>query len=118
MVTFSSSTSAPSLCSALAIADSSTFLNSSAAFLLLNASRLSARSTGSPRTWSATRRPFCAELRAYLNVAAVHRERQADHLRQHRGTARPGLDGLAAVGGHRLLHLFEEVKIDEGTFFN
>src|SRR2546428_13586428 len=61
--TLSSSTSAPSLCSALAIADSSTFLMMCAPFFGLKASRLSAFSTGSPRIWSATSRPFWADSR-------------------------------------------------------
>src|SRR5437899_548613 len=69
--TFSSSTSAPSLCSALAIADSSTFLMMCAPFFGLKASRLRAFSTGSPRTWSATSRPFWAESRTPYSVARV-----------------------------------------------
>src|SRR5258705_12428775 len=71
VLTFNSSTSAPSLCSALAIADSSTFLMMSAPFFGLKASRLSAFSTGSPRTWSATSRPFWAESRTPYSVARV-----------------------------------------------
>src|SRR6266446_4494210 len=69
--TLSSSTSAPSLCSALAIADSSTFLMMCAPFFGLKASRLSAFSTGSPRIWSATSRPFWAERRTPYSVARV-----------------------------------------------
>src|SRR5690554_4644175 len=69
--TLKSSTSAPSLCSALAIADSSTFLIISAAFLLLKVSRLSASSTFFPRIWSATKRAFWAEMRAPDNFAAT-----------------------------------------------
>src|SRR5207245_10690876 len=69
--TFSSSTSPPSLCSALAIADSSTFLMMCAPFFGLKASRLRAFSTGSPRTWSATSRPFWAESRTPYSVARV-----------------------------------------------
>src|SRR6266705_2296012 len=55
--TFSSSTSAPSLCSALAIADSSTFLMMCAPFFGLKASRLRAFSTGGPRRRRSSRRP-------------------------------------------------------------
>src|SRR6267142_2222404 len=69
--TLSSSMSAPSLCSALAIADSSTFLMIFAPFFGLKASRLSAFSTGRPRIWSATSRPFWAERRTPHNVARV-----------------------------------------------
>src|SRR5882672_10620038 len=69
--TFNSSTSAPSLCSALAIADSSTFLMICAPFFGLKASRLSAFSTGRPRIWSATSRPFWAESRTPYSVARV-----------------------------------------------
>src|SRR5450432_136844 len=71
VLTFSSSMSAPSLCSAFAIADSSTFLMIRAPFFGLNASTLNARSTGNPRIWSATRRPFWAERRTPRNVAVV-----------------------------------------------
>src|SRR5215471_12472011 len=63
--------SAPSLCSALAIADSSTLRMIRAPFFGLNASRLSALSTGSPRIWSATSLPFWAERRTPRSVAVV-----------------------------------------------
>src|SRR5512135_519824 len=69
--TLSSSMSAPSLCSALAIADSSTFFRIRAPFFGLNARMLSARSTGSPRIWSATSRPFWADRRTPRSVAVV-----------------------------------------------
>src|SRR4029077_3777152 len=69
--TRSSSTSAPSLCSALAIADSSTFLMITAPFFGLNARTLSALSTGRPRIWSATSRPFWAERRTPRRIALV-----------------------------------------------
>src|SRR4030095_1248725 len=63
--------SAPSLCSAFAIADSSTFFRMRAPFFGLNASRLSAWSTGIPRIWSATSRPFWADRRTPRSVAVV-----------------------------------------------
>src|SRR6478672_12025725 len=69
--TLSSSTSAPSLCSALAMADSSTFLMMTAPFFGLKARMLSAWSTGRPRIWSATSRPFCADSRTPLRIALV-----------------------------------------------
>ena len=59
--TFSSSMSAPLLCSAFAIALSSTFLMTFAAFFGVNARMLSAAAIGRPRTRSATSRPFWAE---------------------------------------------------------
>src|SRR5690606_37844961 len=65
----SSSMSAPALFSALAMADSTSFLISAAAFLSENLSRLTARSAGRPRTWSATRRAFCGEMRAVRSTA-------------------------------------------------
>src|SRR3546814_8117817 len=68
-VTFSSSTSAPWLFSALAIADSTTLRIMWAAFLSENFSRLTARSADSPRTWSATRRAFWGEMRAVRRIA-------------------------------------------------
>ena len=67
--TRSSSISAPSLCSAFAIADSSTFLSIDAALRLPKLSCSTARSTGKPRTWSATSLAFREDRRAYRNVA-------------------------------------------------
>src|SRR5690242_7713801 len=64
-----SSTSAPWLFSALAIADSTTFRIMAAAFLSENFRRLTARSAERPRTWSATRRAFWAEMRALRRMA-------------------------------------------------
>src|SRR5690606_38999103 len=69
VVTDSSSTSAPWLFSALAMADSTTLRIMWAAFLSENRSRLTARSAGRPRTWSATRRAFWAEMRAVRRIA-------------------------------------------------
>src|SRR6478736_4941341 len=69
--TFSSSMSAPSLCSALAIADSSTPLMILAPFFGLNARTLSALSTARPRIWSATSRPFWADRRTPRRMAEV-----------------------------------------------
>src|SRR3990167_8739429 len=71
VATLSSSTSAPSLCSALAMADSSTLRTCPAAFLGLNWSSSRARATGIPRIWSATRRPFCADTRTYFRMAVA-----------------------------------------------
>src|SRR3989344_2302743 len=71
VATLSSSTSAPSLCSALAMADSSTLRTCAAAFLGLNWSSSRARATGRPRTWSATKRPFCADNRTYFRMAVA-----------------------------------------------
>src|SRR3974390_3505562 len=61
--TLSSSMSAPSLCSAFAIADSSAFLMMPAARLLVKLRMLSAWSTFLPRTRAATSRPLSAERR-------------------------------------------------------
>src|SRR5690606_12695425 len=69
VVTDSSSTSAPWLFSALAIADSTTLRIRWAAFLSEKRSRLTAFSADSPRTWSATRRAFCGEMRAVRRTA-------------------------------------------------
>ena len=41
------------------------------AFLLLNVSTFMARSTDKPLIWSATKRIFCGDVRAYFNVAVV-----------------------------------------------
>ena len=51
------------------VAESSTFLMRCAAFLSLNCRRFVARATSRPRTWSATRRAFCAEMRAPRRMA-------------------------------------------------
>src|SRR5579859_5655616 len=69
--TLRSSTSAPLLCSALAMADSSTLRSSLAARLVLNSSTFRASPTLLPRIWSATRRAFCEAMRAYLCFAAT-----------------------------------------------
>src|SRR5882672_7837736 len=69
--TFSASMSAPSLCSALAIADSSSFLISAAPAFGEKVRMLIAWSTFLPRTRSATRRPFCAERWAPRKDALV-----------------------------------------------
>src|SRR3546814_13482680 len=61
--------SAPWLFSALAMADSTTLRIIEAAFLSENFSRLTARSADRPRTWSATRRAFWAEMRALRRTA-------------------------------------------------
>src|SRR5687768_1857192 len=68
-VTFSSSMSAPSLCSALAIADSTTFLMMSAPFFEQKVRMLNALSTFLPRTRSATRRAFCGDRCTPLSIA-------------------------------------------------
>src|SRR5271167_319492 len=88
VLTFSSSMSAPSLCSAFAIADSSTRLMILAPFFGLNVSTLSALSTGRPRIWSATSRPFWADRRTPRRIALVsmatsllpRRRRRRDHF--------------------------------------
>ena len=56
---------------ALTGAESSTFLTMCAASLALKVSSCSAFSTGNPRTWSATRRTFCADMRAFFNRAVT-----------------------------------------------
>src|SRR5699024_230176 len=66
-----SSISAPSLCSALATADSSSLLTICAARLPEKRSSSSACSTGSPRTWSAISLAFCGAMRAKRNFAYV-----------------------------------------------
>ena len=53
----------------------------------------------------------------HMLLAVVYRHGQADHLRQHRGTARPGLDGLAAIGRSRLFHFLQQVVVNEWAFF-
>src|ERR1700744_5355708 len=63
--------SAPSLCSALAMADSSAFLMMPAAFFCVNSSVLSARPTFLPRIRSATRRPLSADSRTPRTIALV-----------------------------------------------
>src|SRR3990167_1862032 len=69
--TFSSSISAPSLCSALAMADSKTFLMITAAFFCVNCKIFRAWSTFLPRIRSATRRPLSTDKRTPRRVARV-----------------------------------------------
>src|SRR6185437_2251641 len=66
---FNSSTSAPTLFSALATADSSTLRTRCAAFLLVCSSTALAVPMGMPRTRSAMSRAFCAEMRAPRRTA-------------------------------------------------
>src|SRR3954454_13836111 len=63
--------SAPSLCSALAIADSRHFLMIPAARFCVNVRMLSAWSTFLPRTRSATSRPLSAERRTPRTIERV-----------------------------------------------
>src|SRR5690606_18741389 len=69
VVTLRSSMSAPWLFSALAMADSTTLRIMDAAFVSENFSRMTARASDRPRTWSATRRAFCGEMRAVRRMA-------------------------------------------------
>src|SRR5574344_528189 len=71
VLTFRSSISAPSLCSALAMADSSTFLTMPAAFFCVNARMLRAWSTCLPRIRSATGRPLSTDKRTPRRTARV-----------------------------------------------
>src|SRR5215471_11368697 len=63
--------SAPSLCSALAIADSSAFLTMPAALRGVKARMFSAWSTFLPRIKSATRRPLSADRRTPRTIDLV-----------------------------------------------
>src|SRR5574344_665881 len=71
VLTFRSSISAPSLCSALAMADSSTFLTMPAAFFCVNVRMFRAWSTFLPRIRSATRRPLSTDKRTPRRTARV-----------------------------------------------
>src|SRR5580698_10426314 len=68
--------SAASLCSALAIADSSSFFTMNAPFFGLKESRFSALATAMPRIWSAISRPFWADRCTPRSFAVV----SMDHL--------------------------------------
>src|SRR5487761_11309 len=112
--------SAPSLCSALAIADSSTFFRIRAPFLGLNARMSSARSTGRPRIWSAIRRPFWADRRTPRSVAVVcimsslplRRGRRRDLLVRRVALERAGQRELAElVTDHVLGHIDRNVLL-------
>src|SRR6218665_4119748 len=71
VLTFSSSMSALSLCSALAMADSSTFRMIPAAFFCVKFRMFSALSTFLPRIRSATRRPLSTDRRTPRKMACV-----------------------------------------------
>src|SRR5512133_1776268 len=51
-------------------------------------------------------------------LAVVHGNRQADHVRQDHGAARPGLDRSAIVLFRSRGHLLGEVSIDERAFLH
>jgi hypothetical protein len=70
-LTSNSSMSAPSLCSAFAIADSRTFFSILADFFGLNCNKLIALPTFNPLIWSATNRHFWAETLTVFNFAMV-----------------------------------------------
>ena len=50
-------------------------------------------------------------------LPVVHRERVSHHLRRHRGAARPRLDHPSIGATIHDLDLFEEMSIDERSFF-
>src|SRR5450755_3273962 len=110
--------SAPSLCSALAIADSSTPLMIFAPFFGLNVSTLSALSTARPRIWSATSRPFWAESRTPRRMAEVSicgsllpwpGRRRGDLLVRRMCLERAGQRKFAKLVAH---HVFRDVHRD------
>src|SRR5882724_2241731 len=96
--TFSVSMSAPSLCSALAMADSSTLRMMPAPFLGMKASALIAWSTGLPRIRSATSLPFWADRRTPRRIALVSMFRRALLLRRR---SRRRRRGRRRCGGRR-----------------
>jgi hypothetical protein len=51
-------------------------------------------------------------------LAVMNRNSQANEIRQHRGTARPGLDRTLVVRSTSCLNLFQQVRVDKWTFFN
>src|ERR1041384_8301444 len=71
LLTFNSSMSAPSLCSAFAIADSSAFLMMPAALRGVKLRMLSAWSTFLPRIRSATKRPLSDDRRTPRTIDLV-----------------------------------------------
>src|SRR6185369_15925473 len=113
--------SAPSLCSALAMADSRTWRMIRAPFFGLNARRSSARPTGSPRTWSATSRPFWADRRTPRKVALVSITGSLLLPRRHRRrnllVGRMALEGARQrefaelVADHDLRHVDRDVRL-------
>lgn len=53
----------------------------------------------------------------HMLPAIVHRDRQADHLREYRRTARPGLDWFAVFVLYGLIDLVHQMMINKWTFF-
>src|SRR5918995_1841330 len=104
----SSSMSASWLCSAFAIADSSTLRTIFAPFFGVYASTASASPTGWPRTRSATRRHFCGEMRAWRRIAETCiclLRRRLDLLGRGVALENPGRRELAElVADHVLGH--------------
>src|SRR5512139_1454373 len=143
--TFSASMSALWLFSALAMAVASTlptglprtmsatrrhFCGEMRAFLSLAATcmaLLRGRALVARVTPEGTRRGEFAELVADhvlghehgdVLLAVVHGNRQADHVRQDHGAARPGLDRAAIVLLRSRGHLLRKVGIDERAFLH
>jgi hypothetical protein len=48
----------------------------------------------------------------------VHGDRVADHVREDRRTARPGLDDLLVALAVHLFHLLLKMVVDERAFFD
>src|SRR5918993_5902259 len=112
LVTRNSSISAPSLCSAFAIADSIAFLISPAAFFCVNDKMFSALSTGLPRTRSATSLPFCADRRTPRTDAVVSIVVTLLLLRRHAGLF-IGRVALERAGQRKLAQLVaDHVLVD------
>lgn len=51
-------------------------------------------------------------------LAIMDRKRESDEIRKDRRTTGPRFDHVLVFAGFRSIHLFQEVVIAEGTFFN
>src|SRR5574340_315206 len=104
--------SAPSLCSALAIADSRTL------FLRLLVRNVSLEGTRYGELAQFVANHVFSHKHRYMLPAVVHRNRQTNEVGQHGGTTRPGLDRALVIGTANGFNLLQQMPVNEGAFFN
>ena len=51
------------------------------------------------------------------NLSVMNQKRVADKIRRHHRAARPGLDRFLSARTIRLVDLFQEMRLNEGSFF-
>ena len=86
--------------------------------LAVAASNLLGKDLGLENHWGGVTDHLIADQDRNVLASVVDRNRQADHLRQDHGTARPGLDRSLVVGLDCAFHLLHQVVVNERPFLN